>query len=369
MTEAIGEAALRDGRPLQIIRVTAPEREWASRVLKLVSGKGALWRSVIRQALESGLGDLEVCFYLAVIGDDPVGNVTVHRSPPPDSIGMILNVFTEPSYRRQGVAKALTQAALGDFEARGGRSLYLTTRYGGAAFRLYLQCGFEAVGESGDMRWRPSGLAEEPRFAERPATIREVAWRDWPALHALYLTEEGSYLRSLHFYQWGRCGYEGEFPLLMAAMASGGVRGSQVLVTDTGVVVGHAYLARQPAWPTSGAGYFEHLKRLWAKLRWVRGDVPKLRSLSLLVPAMRLIRTRRACGRLLEFFVHPNFSSRAAQLLGSVGADEDGLWAVADSEAPERAALLEAVGMERAAMVPRIVPRAEDFMDLNVFRS
>jgi len=303
MTEAIGEVALRDGRLLNIIRVTAPDREWAGRVLELVSGKGALWRSVIREALGSGLGDLEVCFYLGLVGDSIAGNVTVHRSPPPDSIGMILNVFTRPSYRRQGIAKALTRAALQDFEVHGGGSLYLTAQYGGAAYRLYLQCGFEALAESGDMRWRPAGLAEEPRFAERPATIREVAWRDWPALHALYLTEGTCHLRSLHFYQWGRCGYEGEFPLLMAAMASGGVLGSRVLVSDTGVVVGHAYVAREPAWPTSGVGYLEHLKRLWAKLRWARGDVAKLRSLPLLVPAMRLIRMRRRCGRLLEFFV------------------------------------------------------------------
>jgi len=328
-----------------------------------------MWRASIREALHTGLGDLHVSFYLGLVGSELAGNVTVQRAPTPDAIGMVQHVFTDPAYRRQGVARALMQAAVRTFEAEGGQLLYLTAAYQSAAYRLYRECGFEPIGESGDMRWCASPGAEERRFVVGPVRVRTLGWGDWPALHGLYMTEGGEHLRSLHYYQWGRCGYEGEFPLLMSALARGEVSDSRVLVTEGGTVTGHAYLARRPAWPRSGAGYLEHLKRVWGKLRLARGQPSKLRSLPLLVTACRLVRARRPCGRLLEFFVHPQFRAHAAELLASVRPDDGPVYAVADSEAGERAAVLEAAGLRRALTIERVVPRGAGSLHLRVFRS
>jgi len=61
-----------------------------------------------------------------------------------ERIYLIANVAVESSYRRQGIARALTQAALEDIKERGAKSIWLQVREGNpTAFHLYQTLGFK----------------------------------------------------------------------------------------------------------------------------------------------------------------------------------------------------------------------------------
>jgi ribosomal protein S18 acetylase RimI-like enzyme len=57
----------------------------------------------------------------------------------------IYNVYTEPAYRRQGIARRLMEHALADMRARGIRTVGLHASDFGR--RMYEQLGFEATNE------------------------------------------------------------------------------------------------------------------------------------------------------------------------------------------------------------------------------
>lgn len=80
-----------------------------------------------------------------------------HDDPNPWSARLI-NVFTEPAYRRQGLARALTAHTLGEAEARGVRSVSLTATREARA--LYEAFGFEP--SPAEMRRKPGGQGQRP---------------------------------------------------------------------------------------------------------------------------------------------------------------------------------------------------------------
>lgn len=59
----------------------------------------------------------------------------------------LMLLATHPDHRDQGVATALLRAAMDDARAEGAKTMFLEVRRGNSAERLYLQHGFECVGE------------------------------------------------------------------------------------------------------------------------------------------------------------------------------------------------------------------------------
>lgn len=59
----------------------------------------------------------------------------------------LMLLATDPEHRGRGVATALLRAAMDDARAAGSATMFLEVRRGNSAERLYMQHGFECVGE------------------------------------------------------------------------------------------------------------------------------------------------------------------------------------------------------------------------------
>lgn len=78
-------------------------------------------------------------WYLARVGQEPVGITILYRG---ERGSQILAVGTLPRYRRHGVASALVRRAISDWQHSGRGFLFLDTRPGSEAERLYQRLGF-----------------------------------------------------------------------------------------------------------------------------------------------------------------------------------------------------------------------------------
>ncbi|MCL4395283.1 MAG: GNAT family N-acetyltransferase, partial [Chloroflexi bacterium] len=100
-----------------------------------------------------------------------VGNVSLNPDLGRLDRYMITNVAVKPAYRRQGIARALMQAALDHLRGRAVRTALLNVRPGhSAAIKLYQDLGFAEVELRGEWTLRPplpagngSGLGSELR--------------------------------------------------------------------------------------------------------------------------------------------------------------------------------------------------------------
>jgi GNAT superfamily N-acetyltransferase len=83
-------------------------------------------------------------FYLVAWDDEePIGHLHLALTEPPE----LQDVFVRPEYRRSGVARALSEAAEREVEARGCRRLRLTVGVDNdAAQGLFSACGYRDTG-------------------------------------------------------------------------------------------------------------------------------------------------------------------------------------------------------------------------------
>jgi len=100
-----------------------------------------------------------------------VANVSLNPAPGARGRAVICNVVTRPEYRRQGIARQLTQAAMDGAREREAEGVVLQVYASNlAAIRLYRELGFqEAAGET-DLRREMADavpLAEAPGYALR----------------------------------------------------------------------------------------------------------------------------------------------------------------------------------------------------------
>ena len=315
---------LKTGETLDLLRVTCPDAEYRDRILSFLGHKGPDWAVPMRENLDGPLEGLAQHFYLGVVGEEIVGNAS-HVEGLARPVALLQHVFTRPERRRQGICSAIIGALTQDFVARGGRASSLHTGYQSPAYTIYQAHGFVGYRDTGAMAWFPDPDFRTDFFRPRPATVRDTRWEDWAPLEALYATEEGWYLRSLRFAQWGRSGYEHDYIQLRLGLRQGRMAQAKVLVADDGAVLGHAYLARNGAF---------------------RDDT-----------------------WLLEFFVHPNGVGEAPALLAAldlnVGAK---VQCTTDSASPEKAALLEQRGFRLEATLRQQVRRDDDWLDVGIYR-
>lgn len=319
----LGEVTLKSGEQARLVQIVAPEPAWADRILPFLAHKGHMWLWPMEQALNEGLHGIQMNFWLLVLDDKIVGNITtVDQLEPP--ISMLQHVFTNPDHRRKGICQHLMQALCNDFRARGGRAMYLGTTHNSPAFWIYHSFGFRSIAETGSMKWLLEEGFDQAYFAPGEVTVRDTRWPDWGALEALYMCEEGWYLRGLHFCHYGHSSYEGAYPVMREALAKGEISQVKVLAKPDGTVMGHALITTQRLW--KGNPY------------------------------------------LLDFFVHPKFEDQAAELLSGLNFPTDcKIQCYCDALAHGKAAALEAAGFVQEAVLRRQIQKDNDWLDVLVY--
>jgi ribosomal protein S18 acetylase RimI-like enzyme len=97
-----------------------------------------------------------------------VANVSLNPAPGACGRAVICNVVTRPEYRRQGIARQLTQAAVAAAREQGAESVVLQVYASNmAALRLYRELGFQHVAGETDLRRQTADvvpLADAPGY-------------------------------------------------------------------------------------------------------------------------------------------------------------------------------------------------------------
>jgi GNAT superfamily N-acetyltransferase len=314
----LGTVTLKSGEEARLLHIVAPEPAWTDRILPFLAHKGEPWMWPMKLALEEGLPGVRMSFFELLLGEAIVGNITTVDAR---GVGMLQHVFTNPDHRRKGICQFLMQAVTDDFAGRGGRAMYLGTGYDSPPFWIYHSFGFRSIQESGAMKWLPDAQFEQDHFAPGATSVREVQWADWPALTALYQSEQGWYLRGLHFNHYGHSSYEGCFPAMMGQRDKGAILQVKVLVKEGGAVMGHAFLATQHQW---------------------RGNP-----------------------YLLDCFVRSHFEGEAAKLLGALDMPTGRkVQCYCDAEATVKMAALKASDFEPEAVLKRQIQRGDEWLDV-----
>lgn len=118
--------------------------------------------------------------YVWVEDGQVIGNVSTQRSSGSAQGWLIANVAVHPDFRRRGIARALTLAALDLAADNGARWMALQVNADNpGAIALYRNLGFAQV--AARTRWsRPAGTAPPPPADSTDATIRPRRRNEWP---------------------------------------------------------------------------------------------------------------------------------------------------------------------------------------------
>jgi GNAT superfamily N-acetyltransferase len=148
---------------------------------------GRLYIRQMRQAARSGSlmslasnTDVQLGGMVWEEGDQVIGNLSLipHYFK---NIRMVLiaNVAVHPDYRRRGIGRALTQAALEQIERRGHAETWLQVdEENPAAVNLYRGMGFSERMRRTSWRLQPTGESTVSPFAQITVRMRRAA--DWP---------------------------------------------------------------------------------------------------------------------------------------------------------------------------------------------
>ncbi len=193
----LAETRLADGAPLRIFQVEPPDARWEPSVRTLLAHKPRPYDWHIDQCFRGNCTGLETRFSLGVVGDAAVANVmTVERA----GVGILGHVYTHPDHRRRGIARQVLARHLEDFRVRGGQALVLGTQAGGHAWKLYESLGFRDIpgAPSGVMRWdNPDRDRLDPTTAKGISVVVPADWRHWPSIALLGTSPTESALRSV----------------------------------------------------------------------------------------------------------------------------------------------------------------------------
>jgi len=322
METLLSRATMRDGGPVAVWRIEAPDEKWAGRILPFLAHKGGIWQWQLEQLLHNKFDGLTFRCYLADTADPTaagqpniVANICTIES---NDVGIFGHVYTQPAWRGQSIARILTRATMDDFASRGGQAMWLTTDYNTTPYRVYRQFGYESVTpEDGMMAWFGAGGQAElaRRFASgQPVAVRPVQWPDYATLNALSCCPAGPPQRSRALRIVGQGIVEFSFLGLMKELGKGGAVRAMVLATETGWPVGWA-IVQPDAW---------HEWSPWH----VGSDRPG----------------RPSKLSFLDLYAHPNYASSYGLLLDGLGGIDGKCIAIIDSVDSAREAALRSAG-------------------------
>jgi hypothetical protein len=193
MWSKIDQVSVENGRMMEVRRVVVPDCQHKSLIKSLLPQYSPLWTWHLKLSLSGKLGDLKTRFYVGVLDDKLIGNVSTWESKP---LGIVGHLFTNKKYRRKGVCTNLMQVMVQDFSLRGGKILIGGFRP--ASYSIAKRTGFKSlIDESEVMHLEPNQHFEEDYFRNGKPHCRDMEWRDWPGVSLLFGVKEGWRIRSL----------------------------------------------------------------------------------------------------------------------------------------------------------------------------
>jgi len=315
----LGDALLKSGDIMKVIVVQAPDAEFKEAVMHFLKHKSGIWQWHMISAFEGKTGSLDSRFYIGSLNKRIISNISIWKHK---GAGIVSHVFTSEDHRRKGACKGIFKLLMDNFISQGGKFLTLGTGYDTPVYRIYSSFGFRMAKSSNRdgevvMQCNLDPDFERDFFSNRPVRCRDLEWKDWPALNVLFAFEEGEYIRSIHHSAFGSANYEPYFLHDLKARSEG--HQAKVLESDEESVVG--YVTLKP-------------DRRWAGNVW-----------------------------LLDFYVHPDFSSKARLLLESLEWPKEKVSCYVE-EASEKIDLLQSFGFSKEAVLTKQIRKGTK--DMNV---
>lgn len=245
MHEDLGQVELRTGEILDIRVIEAPDAEYESAVMGVLSHKGELRQWQLQEDFAGRAHGIRSRFYLGFIQGRAVANIAVWESGPCGDLG---HVHTVEAHRRKGICKAVMAAQMEDFRQREGRLLILGTGYGSPAYRIYASFGFGSMQpESGHMLHQRDTTFFDDYFAPGKVEAGNLEWRDSGGVWALMAMPQGDWLRSKASQKFGPTCYEAELLRVIYGMQQGELQ-ARVARLESGAVPAYGVLRRDEEW-------------------------------------------------------------------------------------------------------------------------
>jgi hypothetical protein len=237
MWEKIGQTPLRTGEAIEVRRVTVPDRYHELGIRELLPRYSALWTWHLGLAFRGKLDDLRTLFYVGVLKDQIVGNVSTFQYGP---VEIVAHLFTARRHREKGICTNLMSAMVQDFRNRGGKVLIGGFRP--ASYPIAKSLGFKSLIDSPEvMHLELDRRFEQYYFRPEKVSCRDSKWHDWPGVSLLFGVKEGWRPRSVKYKIFGSYDYEDHFLQDMSERQEG-ICKSKVLVTERRSVIGYAVL-------------------------------------------------------------------------------------------------------------------------------
>lgn len=180
---------LANGEDLTVRVLEPPLGDYAERI--------EYWWRDVREALVAGdLAETSLDrFIIGEINGEYVGSMNYATPRDTRDLAALEMVWTRPDQRRKGIAAALLQHTLTDFQAGGGKAIYLCTT-NPHAFDLYYKHGFRPLVGDGLRALTPGHEDfDQTYFAHAgPATVRPGTWGDLARVSALYNQPQPNWL-------------------------------------------------------------------------------------------------------------------------------------------------------------------------------
>lgn len=316
--------------PIEIRELAVPQD--GMDLVALLWHKGPPWVEDIRRRIQGEVACAADHFFAAFCGGRMVATAWYTLSQEDPKLGLIGHIYTWPEHRRRGISTRLVQAAMADFRERGGvvMQLFTSTPY---TVPLYERLGFEnlyasRVYHETDWAMRyPAGCGDlvASWFRPSPCRIRPLVGGDLPQYCLLYNLEYESVLKD-----WAQSiglGLEAEFAMLNSLEKMSKGEGVCLVLENEQTIVGIAGLVRAS---------FPHHSHVAA----------------------------------VDFYVHPAFASKTAELVGAclarreeVGAEI--VYAMRVDE-PKRG-VFERLGFRTKAVLPRHYKVRDRYFDGELF--
>ena len=178
----ISEVTLKNGSAAELWKVTAPATDWQPELRRFLNNPPEPGAPSLHEfLLAHDLPGLNVNYFTMKSGDEIIGCIITTDG---GTSSYINSTFVPREHRQLGIARSLMDALENDFEDRGGRVRFLTTRTGSPAEVMFLKVGYqvkwEGNGRTG-MEKLYSDTTWESYFdiPEAELSIRNVAWGDW----------------------------------------------------------------------------------------------------------------------------------------------------------------------------------------------
>lgn len=249
MVQECGQVKLKTSEELIIKKLIPPDERYSPRLANFFPPTSSVWDvEKVRRAKGQLAGLCRDHFFVGEVNGKLVGNVWYTTSQEMAEVATLGFVYTEPPWRRRGIATRLMEVALEDFFrlTPGPSAIYLNTGADNPAHKIYTGLGFEDYCTRRTdviMRLaRPSGQEFDAHYFkwEGKAHIRDPHRGDLPRFEALF-NRPGWIVKDMSHGILGKVPYEKQFILTMNAV-EGGYACSLVLENPKGRVIGWAIL-------------------------------------------------------------------------------------------------------------------------------